>query len=268
MTTAHTEPQIQRIDINGIQVAEARAGASGNRLPVLLLHGWGAEISLVWPLAERLGAAGHDVYMLDLPGFGASDPPPTAWRVADYARLVLAYMDYHHLERVNLFGHSFGGRIGLILGAEHAGRIGRMALAGCAGLRTPAPAAARIRLRMYKALRSGMNKIGLRGAANRMATWYNARYGSADFLATAGVMRETFSLVVAQDLADYAVRVRPSTLLLWGDLDEETPLWQGRKLEQLIPDAGLVIYERAGHYCYLDRLQEAARVIDFFFREG
>ena len=56
------------------------------------------------------------------------------------------------------------------------------------------------------------------------------------------------------------------TLLFWGDQDMDTPLSQGKLLEQLIPDAGLVIWEGAGHYSYLERLADTARVMDHFLK--
>jgi pimeloyl-ACP methyl ester carboxylesterase len=46
----------------------------------------------------------------------------------------------------------------------------------------------------------------------------------------------------------------------------DTPLSQGKLLEQLIPDAGLVIWEGAGHYSYLERLADTARVMDHFLK--
>ena len=41
----------------------------------------------------------------------------------------------------------------------------------------------------------------------------------------------------------------------------------GQKLEQEIPDAGLVIHEGAGHYAYLEKADETARVMDYFFKQ-
>ena len=41
--------------------------------------------------------------------------------------------------------------------------------------------------------------------------------------------------VVNQDLLDYAARVKPSTILFWGDKDEDTPLWMGQKLNPEVP---------------------------------
>ena len=33
----------------------------------------------------------------------------------------------------------------------------------------------------------------------------------------------------------------------------ETPLWMGREMEKLIPDAGLVILEGGSHFAYLEQ---------------
>ena len=80
------------------------------------------------------------------------------------------------------------------------------------------------------------------------------------------MMRETFVKVVNKDLRPYAARISRPTLLFWGDKDEDTPLWQGQELEKLIPDAGLIVYEGAGHYSYLERLNETVKTVDYFFK--
>ncbi len=258
-----------RPDIAGIATRHmvSTPAASGG-LPILLLHGWGASLDLVQPLADRLGKLAYPVYAPDLPGFGQTAPPPVAWAVEDYARWVLAYMDSQQLDRVHLFGHSFGGRLSLILGADYPDRIGKIVLANSAGVREPAPLAVRLRLNTYKALRDGLRRVGLRPLADRLQTAYSQRYGSADYQQTSGVMRETFVKVVNADLLPYAARVRASTLLLWGDRDTDTPLRQGQKLEQTIPDAGLVVFKGAGHYSYLERLDETVRVMDYFLKQN
>lgn len=259
-----TTPPITFITLNGIRIAHTIAGEGKS---LVLLHGWGANIGLVWPLAEKLAPLGYRVYALDLPGFGQSADPPAAWTVQDYARLVVAYLDAQHLERVLLFGHSFGGRLSLILGSEYAERINKMVLADSAGVRTPPPLFTRFRLNTYKAIRDGLYRVGAKSLADTLRNVYNTRYGSADFQQVLGVMRETFVNVVNEDLLPYAARVKSPTLLFWGDKDEDTPLWQGRLLEKTIPDAGLVVHRGAGHYSYLDCLAETVRVMDYFFKQ-
>jgi pimeloyl-ACP methyl ester carboxylesterase len=254
---------ISHTTIAGLQTAECILGAGQ---PVLMLHGWGANIDLLLPLATRLAPLGYRVYMLDLPGFGGSAAPETAWRVYDYANFVLAYLNQHGLERVHLFGHSFGGRLGLILGAEHPERILRMALADSAGVLPKKTFQQRARLATYKFIRDGLATIGMKRLSESLRTWYNGRYGSADFQ-SAGVLRETFVRVVNEDLLPYAARVNVPTLLFWGDKDEDTPLWQGQLLEKTIPDAGLIVFEGAGHYSYLEKVTDTVRVLDHFFKQ-
>lgn len=263
-----TETLTTTITLKDLRVNHAVIGTVTDQPPVVLLHGWGAAIDLVWGLAQHLNRYGYCVYALDLPGFGASDDPPQAWTVFDYATFVLAYLDANDLDRVHLFGHSFGGRLGLILGADHSDRLHKLVLSDAAGIRTPAPLTARIRLRVYKSVRDNLYRIGAHGLADRLHNAYNARYGSDDFQQASGVMRETFVRVVNEDLLPYAERVAVSTLLFWGDQDEATPLWQGELLEARIPDAGLVTYEGAGHYAYLERPAETARVMDYFFKQS
>ncbi len=250
------------IQVAGQAVSHAVMGTGA---PIVLLHGWGANLTLMWPLAQRLASLGYRVYVPDLPGFGDTPAPPQAWTVFDYVTFVLEYLDAQNLDRVHLFGHSFGGRLGLVLGAEHSGRIGKMALANAAGIRSNPPVMNRIRLNIYKSVRNALQYIKLTKVAETLQSAYNQRYGSADFNAVSGVMRQTFVNVVNQDLRDYARQVAVSTLLIWGDKDQDTPLQQGRELEQLIPDAGLVVYAGAGHYSYLENPHQTAQAMHALF---
>ncbi|MFN8378694.1 MAG: alpha/beta hydrolase [Anaerolineae bacterium] len=258
------------LDVQGIplaySVSQPRGVAIGT--PMLALHGWGASRSSMLPATDRLAALGHQALILDLPGFGDTPAPPKAWSVSDYANFVLAALDALDLDRVNLFGHSFGGRISLILGADHDDRVGKLILADSAGIPPKRSWSSQARLKTYRTARQTLEAVGARGLSQQLRGWYNARYGSSDFQQTSGVMRETFIRVISQDLRPFAARVKRPTLLFWGDRDDDTPLWQGQELEKLMPDAGLVVLAGAGHYSYLDKLDEFVRVADFFLRQN
>lgn len=258
-------PDPQFMHVTGIRTGHRIAlPPQGGGTPVLALHGWGAP-GLMWQPAERLAPLGYRVYAPDLPGFGQTEPPPQAWSVRDYVNFVLAYMDANEIEQAHLIGHSFGGRLGLVLGADHSDRILKMALADSAGVPSPVPITTKARLSLYKGVRETLYKVGAKRTANRLRDWYGSRYGSTDFK-DAGALRETFVRVVNEDLLPYAARVKCPTLLFWGEKDEDTPLWQGRLLEKTIPDAGLIVYPGAGHYSYLEHLGEFVKVVDHFFR--
>jgi pimeloyl-ACP methyl ester carboxylesterase len=69
---------------------------------------------------------------------------------------------------------------------------------------------------------------------------------------------------VNEDLRRHMPHITAPTLLVWGSDDTATPLRDARIMERMIPDAGLVVFEGAGHYSFLDRPAGFAAVIDSF----
>lgn len=252
-----------KIEINGIRIRES---IIGDGAPALLVHGWGTSLESLAPLALCLSRLGHQCYSFDLPGFGESDEPPEPLTIFDYAAFCLAYLEHHQLEEINYFGHSLGGRIGLILGSDYSDRIAKLALSNSAGIRTEAPLGARLRLRAYQSARRSLERIGAKSVAESMREKYSRRFGSDDYQSASPIMRQTLVHVVNEDLLSYAKRVAVPTILIWGDKDEDTPLWMGKKLEQTIPDAALIVHSGAGHYAYLDFPDKTASIIDALYR--
>ncbi len=258
-----SEPAVEFRTIDGLRTGSC---VTGEGRPVLALHGWSGSVKSFWPVAERLAPLGYEVHLIDLPGFGQSDLPPQVWGVEDYQRFVVAYLDDRLIDCAAILGHSFGGRVGLVLAAEHPERVTKMVLADAAGLRTSLGLRQQTRNFFARTLRQTLNILGMENLRARWQNGYNRRYASEDFL-NAGPLRETFVRVIEQDLSTYAQRVKAPTVLVWGSLDKDTPLWQGRRLEQLIPDAGLIVFEGAGHFSYLERLNDFVRIVDHFLSD-
>jgi pimeloyl-ACP methyl ester carboxylesterase len=64
-----SEPTIQARTIAGLRTGVCVTGENtGNKFPVLMLHGWGARIQSFWPVAEQLAPKGYQLHLLDLPG--------------------------------------------------------------------------------------------------------------------------------------------------------------------------------------------------------
>lgn len=246
------------ISVTGIKI---RHEIIGQGAPVLMVHGWGASIELLRPLAQRLSRREFRCHMIDLPGFGDSAEPPAPFSVTDYAAFCAAYMDHQQIDRAHYFGHSLGGRIGLVLAADYGERIMKMALSNSAGIRAKPALHQRFRLNLYKSVRECLQAVGAKSIAEQLRELYSQRYGSADYQTASEIMRQTLILVVNQDLLEQAARAFVPTILIWGDQDQETPLWMGRKLEATIADAALIVYQGAGHYAYLDYPDKSADVL-------
>ncbi len=250
-------PDAQFIDVRGLRT---RYLIRGSGPAVLVLHGWGASIEAVQPIVAGLAPVAA-VHALDLPGFGQSEPPPRPWGVEDYQEFLAAFMDALGIERPTIVGHSNGGRIAIRMAATEPRRAARLVLVDSAGIRPKRT------LRWYR--RVGMAKLGkyaalwLGAPGERLRARIVGRVASTDY-AAAGEMRPTLVRLVNSDLREYLPRISVPTLLVWGADDTDTPPSDGRLMEQLIPDAGLVVLEGAGHYSYIDQAARFARIVTHF----
>jgi len=77
-------------------------------------------------------------------------------------------------------------------------------------------------------------------------------------------MRETLVKVVNEDLTHVFPKVNVPTLLVWGRNDTATPVSDAELMEKLIPDSGLVVLERSGHYSFIDEAYTFNRVLASF----
>jgi pimeloyl-ACP methyl ester carboxylesterase len=242
--------QTVRIGAQQVRYVRRRAAeAAPGDLPIVVLHGWGAHIESVGPILAALEGA-SDLIALDLPGFGQSDPPDQAWDVDSYARFMIRFLDELGVPRAHLVGHSHGGRVSIALAADEPERVGRLLLVDSAGLRPKRGWRYRRRVAVAKLGRLAAAVGGPPG--RRLQERMRARVASRDYLEASEAMRGTFRAVIAADLSDRLPRIGAPTLLVWGDRDDDTPLWMGHRMEELIPDAGLVVLEGAGHYSYAD----------------
>jgi pimeloyl-ACP methyl ester carboxylesterase len=229
---------------------------------VLLLHGWGDTLATFDTLIPELGE--KRFIRLDLPGFGASEPPQGAWDVSRYAAFVRHFLDKLGVAEPDiLLGHSFGGRIaikGVASGIFKSKKLILIASAGVAARRSARRRVFSILAKTGKILTAfpplSLFRERLRGSLYRLA-------GSADYL-QAGALKETFLNVIREDLRADAAKIKVPTLLVWGERDTETPLAEAHILEKVIAGARLDIIPGAGHFVQKDAPKETAEKIGAF----
>jgi pimeloyl-ACP methyl ester carboxylesterase len=248
------------LNIKGLKVYYEVVG-SGR--PVLLLHGWGVDSQSMRPIAHYVHTSlAARAYALDLPGFGLSDTPQAAWDVNDYVQLVVELLDQLHLDTVDLIAHSFGGRVAIKLAAQAPPRVNRLVLVGCAGIRPDRTTAYYVKVAAAKATRR-VTRLLPHPLGERIRAAVLSRLGSRDYR-TAGKLRGTFVKIINEDLRHCLPRIQAPALLVWGDLDSETPLKDGQLMAELIPQARLVVLPGTGHYCYLDDFPAFSRALASF----
>jgi pimeloyl-ACP methyl ester carboxylesterase len=238
----------------------ARVLVAGDGEPVVVLHGWGGRIESMTPTLMCLRKS-WKVVAIDLPGFGESPVPDGVWGTPDYATFVRDLLGELEIENAKFVGHSFGAKTSLYLAATHPGLVAKLVATGASGLRR----APTLKARGKRALSRTARYAGALGPVGRQLrdTVYE-RIASQDYR-DAGAMRPILVKVVNEDIGPLLGRVACPTLLIWGSEDDAVPLSQARRMESLIPDAGLVTFDGAGHFAYLDESDRFCRVVSHFF---
>ena len=245
------------------------ADVSGRGWPLVIgLHGWGRDRSDIAPAVAGLPGT---VAVVDLPGAGTSPPPPEAWGAREYAAAIALVVDELVAEttkkaedatgegagpdqatatgRALLVGHSFGGRVAVCLAADRPELVSGLVLAGVPLLRRTGQAA--------------KPATGFR-IARRLHRWHllsdgrmealRQRYGSADYAAARGVMRQVLVRSVGESYDDELARLQCPVALVWGALDTAAPVDMVHRAEARIPTpCTLDIVEGVGHDIHTTR---------------
>ena len=252
----------------GADVYYEHTGSGKKR--VVLLHGWGCSTELMRPVEQAL-SKDMEVLSLDFPGFGKSGRPPEPWGVPEYADCLRELLEKEDFLPCSVIAHSFGARVAIFLASRDHCLFDRMVLTGAAGIRKPQTEEGRKRAEAFQKTKvwiAHMRRMKIFGTLpDELERQAREKYGSRDYNALDDEMRKTFVKVISLDLTDALPDITVPTLLIWGDQDTETPLWMGRKMEELIPDAGLVVFEGGTHFAYLEQNARFNTITHHFFVE-
>ena len=237
----------------------------GKGKPLLFLHGWGGSSDSFYRL-QKILSRDYKTIALDLPGFGETDFPPSPWRVQDYKNFVLAFTQKRGLETFCLIGHSFGGRIAILLSALHPEKVEKLVLISAAGItheKSPEERAISFVAKLGKRIIS-LPLINRLEEPTRYLFYKLIR--RQDYYLAKGVMRETIQNVIREDLRKYLPNITLPTLIVWGDKDDVTPLADAYIMQKEIPHAKLKIIKGGSHYLPRKYWKELTRHINDFIK--
>ena len=240
----------------------------GTGEPLVLLHGIGSRWQVFAPVLDLL-AAHHEVWAVDLPGFGASAPAPRA-DIAGLTDAVEEWMGEQGLTRPHVAGNSTGGGIALELAA-------RGAVASATGLAPIGFWSRRERQYCQASLRVDRVLLGAMGALARPAlatatarkllfiqtfahgetVTHEEAVATVEAFAGAASFDETLAAFTGYVAPANAADETPVTIV-WGDRDYLLLSRQARRAQRLLPRARHLMIEGAGHVLMHDAPEECA----------
>lgn len=212
------------------------------------------------PIAQHFSDR-YTVYNIDFPNFGLSDTLNEVWGVPEFSEMLSDFIKHFNIENPVIIAHSFGVRVAIYYAKDN--QVDKLVFTGGAGIRDKRSFKYYLKTYTYKFVKKTLELLRL----NKLKSHLEKNAGSEDYKALSGVMRASFSKIVNLDLSEYLKDIKAETLLVWGELDDATPLWMGKLMEAEMENAGLAIFENDGHYAYFNQMPRFLRVVDIFLKE-
>ena len=284
MTTTLTEHTVTVGD-KKIFVTEAGSGPA-----VVLLHGGGPGASGVTNYSRNIDALArrYRVLVPDMPGYGRSskgiDKSDPFGCLADAMRGML---DELSISTAHLVGNSYGGAAALRLALDTPGRVGKLVLMGPGGIGTTRglPTAGLTSLLGYYG-GSGPSREKLSAFIRNYLVYegdsvpdelINLRYAASidpEVVADPPLSRPSgpFALrtLWRMDLTrdSRLASLQTPTLILWGRDDKVNRPSGGPMLQNLMPNAELVMTSHTGHWMQWERADLFNQLVDEFLSDS
>ncbi len=227
--------------------------------PLIMLHGWKNDVTSFYNLIDLLKDE-FTLYLIDLPGFGRSELPKKPFTVLDYAKVVNEFIDSEKLAKVNLFGHSLGGRVSIKLAAHYPDKLSRLILEASAGIRPAQDPPKKILYLFAKIFHYTVpNLFNLKEVLRQK--FYSSL--ESDYL-TAGAMTETLTNLLNEDLIPDLKKITTETLLIWGEDDQAVPVKYAKQMYGLIKNSRLEIFDNVGHFPHLEKPERVVNYVADF----
>ena len=257
-----------KISIDGYDISYKISGPEGVDT-LVVLQGWGTEMSLYDSVAAAVSDS-YRVIQFDLPGFGNSDEPREPWNVDAYADFFCSFMEALGIKKAVLLGHSYGGRVIIKLAARESipFEIEKIVLVDSAGVMPERSASQKFKVRMYKIKRNFLTSKPVHSMFPEVIDYWMSKQGSEDYRNASPMMKKCLVMAVNEDLQHLMPSVKQEVLLVWGDLDMDTPISDSHKMEEKMPNAALVVLTGTDHFSFLYKPVEFRNILRAFLKIG
>jgi pimeloyl-ACP methyl ester carboxylesterase len=234
------------VEADGFRMRYLEAGTAGDGEPLVVLHGGGGVKHYT---SHDLLAETHRVILIEAPGFGVSAANERSQSMADLANSVAAALTALGIERFDLQGNSFGGKLALWLAVQHPERVKALVLVAPAAIRPeggPPRSPGEFRLYAHPE-RQKPQPVEPEVQAQQMT-----------------LARRILGPARDPDLEARMAELHVPVLVVFGTLDTVLPPEMGRHYKEILPNCSLVFMYDAAHEADADRPEAFAALVDEF----
>lgn len=231
---------------------------------IIILPGWGDTRKTFTNIINYF-KNNYTIYIMDYPGFGNSPILSSSLTIYDYTEIIKNFINKKNIKNPIIIAHSFGGRIATLLTTKYQVKIDKMILIDIAGIKHKKTLKQKLKEKIYKFLKKITNK-------SKNKEKYHKKliniFGSKDYQSLPPGMHQTFKNIISENLTPFFSLIPSECLILWGKLDEATPLTDAYKINNLIKESELIIFPKGNHFPYLQYPVLINKIIFEFIKNG
>jgi len=253
----------REVELDGLRLRYVELG-EGDGVPVLLLHGFGADLN-TWMFTQPALAEGRRVIALDLPGHGGSTKELPRADAESLAVIIGHAAGALGIERLHLVGHSMGGGIAISFALQRPERVATLTLIASASLGPDINAAFIDGFVRASRRRDAVEVLGLLvhdpALVGRTMVEDVLRYKRLDGVpATLTAIAEEWFPHGRQraGLGEEVAALKFPVQIIWGREDRIIPVAHAQALAARLP---VHILEQTGHLPHMERAGEVNRLL-------
>jgi proline-specific peptidase len=262
-------------DVNGIKICYEIKGKGD---PVLLVHGF-SDRKEHWRAQFHTLSEYFKVIRFDNRGAGKSDRPDMSYTMELFADDIAGLLDFLHIEKVNIIGHSLGGMIVQNFALKYPQRIIKIVLINTIAGVTPPGTPPDQGIEIYKRNQIAGIKAREKDPINAFLKGAKHSY-SRDFWKqmNENTKKKFHNIWSVEDLVEEKTKFGPNvgdikhqaealsthntyerlheiereTLIIAADKDKTCPMLMNKKIHELLPNSKFIVVEKAGHQSILE----------------
>lgn len=269
------------VDVDGARLYYYAAGTRGAGAPVVFLHGFPTSGHL-WGEVVAQMPAGHRIVVVDLLGYGRSDPPGArALTLHAHAQRVVGLLDALGIRSACIVGHDLGGGIAQELAINWPARVSQLVLVDSvafAGWPTRDVRIARRLMWLVRKLptnwllpivradleRGYYDPARAAHSIDKYQRPFNSDDGRKVFLQHLAALDATETQALGARHREISV----PTSVVWGAHDPYLPVQLAERLTAAIPGAALEVIDDARHFTPEDSPRAIAQHIAALLRNA
>lgn len=218
-----------------------------------IIHGWTYTIEPWTSVVSILRSKGVTVHQLRVPGLTSESD--AVWDIDSYVEWLHEALD--GATRPIVLGHSNGGRIALNYLKKYPGAFDKLILLNAAGINVSNEKIS-FKRRVFRIAAKLLKPLKYIPLVRKVV--YRV-IGGGDYDRAPANMKQTLHNMLESDKNLDLTDIQTRVAVLWGKNDMTTPLAQGRKMAQDLPNATLKEFEPWAHAPYITHPVELAMAI-------